>query len=256
MPMLLETYVGTTVTWLVFVTLAAAIVFLCAGGTCVCSHCCCALARAVFHFVNLVAMCWFHILRRISIALSQALEPHPPENEQIFTHHIWDVEVVPEYNVDIEKIISDIVDALNKVLPHYPVPEKPRKYRSPPRKYDIKGWRRKLNERWKRKMKFVRDVLWCFKYKDVSSVESQNEREPSSQREVTENNSYSNSRESRSNSREGCSNLWESHSEKFLLAPHRDEDANFHETILQQGQSPKLTMFKAKPNGKLTPHWE
>ena len=162
---------------------------------------------------------------------------------------------MPEYNVDIKKIVSDIVDALSKVSLHYPAPEKPTKYRSPPRKYDIRGWRRKLNERWKRKMKFVRAMLWRFKYQDVSSVESQNE-EASAQREVVENNRYSSSRESHSNSKESCSNSRESHLEEFLCAPDRDEDADLHETILQQGRPHKLAMFKAQPNGKVTPHWE
>ena len=261
MPMLLETYVGTiSVTWLVFVALAVAIVFLCAGGTCVCSDCC-ALSRAVFHLISFVVICWFHILQRISISLSQALEPLPAANGQVVNHYIQDI--VPEYNVDIKKIVSDIVDALSKVSLHYPAPEKPTKYRSPPRKYDVRGWRRKLNERWKRKMKFVRAVLWCFKYQDVSSVESQNEREASAQREVIENNRYSSSRGSHSNSRESCSNLKEScsnsresHLEEFLRAPDRDEDADLHETILQKGRPHKLAMFKAQPNGKLTPHWE
>ena len=250
--MLLETYIGTTsVTWLVFVTLAMVIVFLCAGGTCVCSHCC-ALARAVLRLISLVVMCWFHVLQRITIALAQAHEPIPAADEQVVNHYLQDI--VPEYNVDIKKIISDTIDALSnyKVAQHYPAPEKRTKYRSLPRKYDVRGWRRKLNEKWKRKMKFVRAVLWHFKYNGMSSVEG----EASTEREVTENNSYVSSRESHSNSRKNCSNSRESRSEEFLPAPHRDEDADLHRTILQQGRPHKITMFKADRNNKLTPHWE
>ena len=234
MPMLLETYVDTTsLTWLIYVTLAVNIVILCAGGTCVCSHCC-AFANAVFHFV----LFCLHTLQRVLTALPQAIEHLP---EPAVNHYILDLR--PEYGVDIKKMISDIVDALNKVSLYYPAPEKPTiKYRNLPRKLDVRGWRRKLNQRWEKKMKFIRGVLWHVKHKYVLSNESQNEVEANSQREDTVNNSYS--------------SLRESHSEGFLLAPHRDEDADLHETTLQQGRPHKLTMFKAEPNGELIPHWE
>ena len=235
MPVLLENYVGTVS---LYVALAVAIFILC-GGTCVCGHCC-ALANALLRFV----LPFHHTLQRILIALPQAIEQLPAVDDQVVNHHILDIR--PEYGIDIKKIISDIIDTLNQVSLDYPPPEKPMKYRRLPRKLDVRGWRCKLNVRWKRKMKFIRAVLWCVNHKDVTINGFQNEIEAE---EDTENNSYSNSRESHINLKENCS-------EEFLLAPHRDEDADLNETTLLQGQPRKLTMFKAKPNGKLTFHWE
>ena len=199
----------------------------------------------MYHF----ALFCFATLHRALIAPLNALplapaEQLPAANEPVDNHYILGIR--PEYGTDINKMISDIVDVLNRVSLDYPAPERHKKYRRPPSKVDRKGWRYKLNERWKKKMKFIRAML---RYRDVSNNEFQDDggRGTSSERESMENSYFISVRESYSNSRE-------SHSEKFYVGPYRDEDDNLNETILFKPH--RVTMLKAMPNGTQVTQWE
>ena len=168
--------------------------------------------------------------------------PGPAPNH----HHILDTR--PEYNdVDINAMIRDIITTLQQVSLDYPSPEKLRKRRRLPHKFNTKGWRRKLNERWKKKLKFIRSMLSYVRPRgSMSCDEHQDEMEASSQREYIEYGSYS-------------SFIKEEPLEEefFFLAPLRDEDDDLDETILYgtENHPHTLTMFKSTPGDTLIPHW-
>ena len=129
MPTLLESYFsGLSLIQLNYFTLAVAI-FIAYGSTFVCVQC--SLVNSVLNFTLFCL--------RILITLPQAVEEYlSAGNEAGYNHYILDVR--PEYGVDINQIISDILDVLNQDSLDYPVPEKPTKYKSAPRKFDVKGW--------------------------------------------------------------------------------------------------------------------
>ena len=228
MPTLLESYNGAlSLIQLNYFALAIAIFITC-GSAFVCVHC--SLVNSVLNFT---VFCL-----RILITLPQAVEEYlSARNEVDYNHYILDIR--PEYGVDINQIISDILHALNQGSSDYCVPEKLTKYRSAPRKFDVKGWRRKLNERWKKKMKFMRAIILGIKYKwnDI-------EYEAFSERESMRSSRYSN----------------ESRMEKFVLGPEppeRDEDDDLDRTIVYPDHLHKFSCFILEAGkGSSTPDWE
>ena len=227
-------------TWLMYITLAITAI-LCVH-CCVCIECCRPLlVKAINALLRFISVCR-NALMYLLIALAQAMA-HPQPAPVANLHHILDIR--PEYDdIDINAMIRDIITTLQQVSLDYPSPEKLRKRRRLPHKFNTRGWRRKLNERWKKKLKFIRSMLLYVRLRgSVSGHELQDEMEASSQREYIEHGRYS-------------SFTWERPLEEFHLAPLRDEDDDLDKTILFEGQPHTMTMYKSKPDGTLTPHWK
>ena len=225
-------------TWLMYIILAIAGIL--------CVHCClCVDCLRPFLFTAINALSRFifacrNTLRCLLVTLAQTMA-HPQPAPVVNHHHILDIR--PEYGGDITTMIRDIVNTLQQVSFDYPSPEKLKKHRRLPQKYNTKGWRRKLNERWKKKMKFIRSMLLYVKCGSaVSSNDYQDEMEAISWQEYIEHSSYS-------------SFAGEQPLEEFFLAPQRDEDDELDKTILFEGQPRTLTMYKSKPDGTRIPHW-
>lgn len=215
---LLERYLSTvSLTWLNYVTLAIAIFVIC-GGAFVCVHC--------SPVVNFVLVC-LNALKEILI-LPPSVEYMPAERELAINHHILSVR--PEYGVDISKVISDIIDVLNQAPLEYPTPEKPKKYRTRPHKVDVRGWRHTLNERWKKKMKFMRVKLLQLGIK---------EKHKKYQDKMIESLSL---------------NTRICQSEEFILLPVSDHDDDV--IVCEDKLTRKITLFKATADGIHIPHYE
>ena len=247
MPTLLESsFSALSLLQLNYLTLAITVVIF-GASTIMCIQC--TLVNAI---INFTFLCLSN-LKKSFLTLLQVVEDFSTRNEAGNSHYILDVR--PEYGDDINLIISDILDALNQDSLHYPVSDKLTKYKSVPRKFDVKGWRRKLNERWKKKIKFMRAILLGAKYKkDVSwndieqeaVIERDTEQEAVSERETI--------RSSRSSgTSENCT-------EKFVLVPKppvRDEDNDLDVTIVYPDHLHKFNCFVAEAdNDSRVPDWE
>lgn len=248
MPELLEYDVcDIAFTWLNSVILAVAIVTLC-GGACVCFD-----PSLIIVAVDITLFALNTVQRTLN-ALLQTIKGHFSVGTGAATnHHILNIR--PEYGGEFSKLINDIVGVLLSTSFDHRTPEKRRKHRNLPRKFDTKGWRRVLNKRWKTKMErikaFMRAILSRQKHKQMAVNSFQGEsnifntegnsfrQENNSQEESMENSSHSNSRES---------NL-----EKFIMPiPQRVTDL----THIRNDQPRKITMLKVMPNGKRICHWE
>ena len=236
MPTLLESsFSALSLMQLNYLTLVITVVIF-GASTIMCVQC--SLVNAI---INFTFFC-LNNLKRIFLTLPQVVEDLSTRNEAGSSHHILDVR--PEYGHDINLIISDILDVLNQDSLDYPVPDKPTKYKSVPRKFDVKGWRRKLNERWKKKMKFIRVILMGVKYKkDVSWNDIEQEA-------VSE-------RETMRSSRSSCTS--ESCTEKFVFGPKppvRDEDDDLDVTTVYPDHLHKFSCFVAEADDSRVPDWE
>lgn len=223
--MLLESYISTTpLTWLGYATLAIAIV-LC-GGAFACFNC------SLFDLVLNSTLFSMNVLQRAANDLLRTIKEHfSATNDTAINHHILNIR--PEYGVDINKIINDITSVFSCMLMDYPVSERPKKCRSPPRKFDVRGWRRRLNARWKKRM--------IFKLKQVPSNDFPGE--SSGYSFPGESSSYSNSRTS--------------HLEQLIIkVPQRDTDPNLDKTLPCYPRLRKSIYLKGKADGTRIAHWE
>lgn len=233
MSILLENYLSTTsLTWANYVTLGIAVVVVC-GGAFACVQC--SLGNAV---LNAMLSC-LSILRRVLIALPPIVKEYlPAASEAGVNHYILDIR--PEYGVDINQIISDIVDVLNQGSLDYSAPEKTTKYRTPLFKFDVKGWRRTLNERWQKIRRWKTQRKFRKAKRDKAEASYINvcdiEREAHSQRESFKSSN--------------CSNSIESRSEKLILEPQRDEDNDLDMTILPYNCNVKLSLVYREAGAK------
>ena len=238
-----------------YLTLAITVVIF-GASTIMCVQC--SLLNAI---INYTLLCHSN-LNKAFLTLPQVVEDLSTRNEAGSSHYILDVR--PEYGDDINLIISDILDALKQDALDYSVPDKPTKYKSVPRKFDVKGWRRKLNERWKKKIKFMRAILLGVKYKKDASwndieqeavIERDTEQEAVIERD-TEQEAVS-ERETMRSSRSSCTS--ESCTEKFVLGPNppvRDEDDDLDVTIAYPDHLHKFNGFVTESDDSRVPDWE
>jgi len=237
MPVFLESYITNTFTWLSYAILAVAIV-LC-GGACVCVNC--SLLNVVLNFI----LSSLNILQQTLNEVPKTIkERFSATDDNTINHHILDIK--PDYDIDINKIISGIANVFNRVSVEYPVSEKLKKYRSPQPKFDVRGWRRRINERWRKRTKKIKSLMLGFKDKQVPSDDIPGESEETSGYLFLGGGKESSS----------SSNSRISYSEQLIMQPQRDTDPNLNKTRICHTPQRKLICLKAKADGTWITHYE
>ena len=226
-------YLSTaSLTWANYVTLGIAVIIVC-GGAFACVQC--SLGIAV---LNVMLFC-LDTLRQVLITLPPIVKEYFPAASEAGTNH-YILDIRPEYGVEINRIISDIVDVLRQGSLDYSAPKKMTKYRTPLFKFDVKGWRRTLNERWQKIRRWKKQRKFSKAKRDKAKASYINvcdiEREAYSQRESFKSSS--------------CSNSIESRSEKLILEPQRDEDNDLDMTILPYNCNDKLSLVYREADAK------
>ena len=261
MPTLEEHDVSTlSRAWLQYVTLAIGTVILC-GVVFACSRLC-AQWFCINSVVIFTKFC-LNVLKRSLVSLPPIIKYLPAANGAGINHYILDLR--PEYGTEIGRIITDIVGVLQHSSVDHPAPEEHPNHRRLTCKYDVRGWRRKPNERWKKKMKFFKRVVGRRKNTSSNNHQDESESVTSCQSEDTERNNYSNQQSF--STMESCfnssteefvmevQNSREKYSEEFSVVPWNDEDPTLEETIVYTTPIRKADLLKKKPDGTLVPHY-
>ena len=259
MLMLWKHYASTvSLEWLNYVTLATGIVILCGCvfvWSCVCTQCCCVSSVASF-----TKFC-LSILKRLLVALPPIIDEYFPAmaNGAGINHYILDLR--PEYGTEISQIVTDIVGVLQHGLVDYPAPEKHPTHKRLVCKYDVRGWRRKSNERWKKKMMFFRRVGCRHKGTSSNNCQDDSESERSGQSEDTESSNQESFSimDSHLSARPEefvveAQNSRDKYSEEFIMVP-QSEDSTLEEITVYPSMMRKIDLFKEKPDGTLVPHY-